>query len=100
LWYTLETQIPGLVSTAKRSRFRGATTRKKLLGCRTGSVNQQNQKKEHPSSGSPNMMLQQSTARQSLFPATQFELSEAMTSFFQCDNHDVASCLDDLPSRI
>jgi hypothetical protein len=46
------------------------------------------------------MMLQQSTARQSLFSATQFELSEAMTLFFQCDNHDVAPCLDDLPSRI
>ena len=46
------------------------------------------------------MMLQQSTARQSLFSATQFELSEAMTLFFQCDNHDVAPCLDDLSSRI
>ena len=54
------------------------------------AVNQQNQKKEHPSSGSPNIVLQQSTARQSLFPATQFELSEAIRLSFRCDNHDVA----------
>jgi hypothetical protein len=37
------------------------------------------------------MIVQQSTARQSLFSATQSELFEAMTWSFPCDNHDVPS---------
>src|SRR6516162_1081061 len=98
LWYTSKTLTPGLVSIVKRSFFRGPTTRKKLLGCRTGSAHQQNQKKQHSSSGSP--LLQQSTVRQSLFPASQFELSEAIRLSFRCDNHDVTPCLDDLPQPL
>src|SRR6478672_9917122 len=88
LWYTLETQRPGLRSTAKRRCFHGPTTRKKSLGCRNGSVNQQRQKKERPPSVTPNGMLQQLTARQSLFPAAQVALYEATAFSFPCDAGD------------